>query len=92
MRLAALAAIAHALAVAANIADASAAGFRRGAILVVFFNFAATTGEGPSRRYYAACALISTVPRTLRTSMCKVATSWSSARRPASPGPWISTT
>lgn len=44
MRSAALAAIAHALAVAANIADASAAGFRRGATLVEFFNFAASTG------------------------------------------------
>jgi hypothetical protein len=34
MRLAALAVIAHAVAVAAGIADASAAGFRRGATLV----------------------------------------------------------
>ena len=50
-RLAAIAVTAAALAAGAAIGDAGAAGFKRGATMVEFFNFAATTGEGPARTY-----------------------------------------
>ena len=48
-RLAAIAAIACAMGIAAG--EASAAGFKRGATLVEFFNFAATAGEGTAKVY-----------------------------------------
>src|SRR5215831_18153863 len=46
-----IAACAGAVALCAHIADAAAASFKRGATLVEFFTFPATTGEGRSKAY-----------------------------------------
>lgn len=59
-----LAAMAAMVLIAMPVPDASAAGFKRGATMIEFFNFPATTGDGPAKTYanpaypHAAAALL----------------------------------